>query len=133
MGFACSVGVGTSGNDHVLARVYSHLSHFVGTGSDKLGDNRNTGICRNDCDIFFELPEKIAAFFGKILADLAVWASNMVAKAVETGTNFRDSIVTFFQPVARTDSDITWKSDWSDFIVRRQNAGKGIRCRKGVL
>lgn len=48
-------------------------------------------------DWFQQLPGKIASFFSQIWNNVTTWASNMVNKAIELGTNFVTTIVTWFQ------------------------------------
>lgn len=45
---------------------------------------------------FQQLPSRIVEFFTQVLTNVQIWATNMIAKAQEVGSNFLNDVVNFF-------------------------------------
>lgn len=74
-----------------VTNVWNAFKDVVGGAISSVGE-----FITNLVTWFSELPGKIGGFLGDVISGVADWASNMVQKAIEVGSNFITNINNFF-------------------------------------
>ena len=81
---------------------------------------------------FQQLPTKIGEFLTQAWTSVSTWASDMLSKATEVGTNFLNNVVTWFQQLPTKISEfvtsvITTVTTWAtDMITKAQEVGSNF-------
>ena len=78
------------GFHNTVISVWTSFKETVGNVITSVG-----GFIGNLISWFQALPERIGAFLGEVIVNVQNWASNMVSRASEAGSNFVGSVVSF--------------------------------------